>query len=218
MSLFDQMKTQAQKALELKNSKEKLNSEEFAQRNFKLRQIFDYWHEFSELTKVIQPDFVPLVALPGIGEMSGLRLVDTFSDYRHASIGNQNFTDQIDSVSLYFFYKSPQYFKFTKEIGYAEIVKEALWRYGITHSTEDIKNEQARVVKVVFNIPWEVRGSVTVMPILNSKVLKFVLKNVAKLGDVTLEVTYDQVDIVFLDHLSKLLLGDGNRFWKLVKL
>lgn len=217
MSLFDQMKTQAQKALELKSTKEKLSSEEFAQRNNKLRQIFDYWHEFSELIKVIQPNFDHPVSLPGIGEMSGLRVADTFSDYRHALLGNQNFTDEIDNVSLYFSYKSPKRFTFIKEIGYADLVKDVLWRYGIIHVAEDIKNEQARIVEVAFNIPWEVRGSVIVTSLPNSKVLNFALKNVAKLGDVTLEVTYNQVDTVFLDELSKLLLGDENSFWKLVK-
>jgi hypothetical protein len=217
MSLFDQMKTQAQKALELKSSKEKLSSEEFAQRNSKLRQIFDYWHEFSELIKVIQPNFDHPVSLPGIGEMSGLKVSDTFSDYRHALLGNQNFTDEIDNVSLYFFYKSPKRFKFTKEIGYADLVKDVLWRYGFVHSAEDIKNDQARIVEVAFNIPWEVRGSVTVTSLPNSRELNFVLKNVAKLGDATLVVSYDHVDTVFLDELSKLLLGNENRFWKLVK-
>lgn len=217
MSLFDQMKTQAQKALELKSSSEKLSAEEFAQRNAKLRAIFDYWHEFSELIKVIQPDFTHPILLPGIGEMSGFKVVDTFSDYRHSLLGNQNFADEINNVSLYFFYKAPQQFEFTKEIGYADLVKDVLWRYGFVHSTEDIKNEQARIVEVAFNIPWEVRGSVIVTSLPNSKVLNFVLKNIAKLGDVELEVPYDQVDTAFLDELSKLLLGQENSFWKLVK-
>jgi hypothetical protein len=217
MSLFDQMKTQAQQALELKSTTTKLSSEELAQRNAKLKQIFDYWHEFSELIKVIQPEFMHPIALPAIGEMYGLKLVDTFADYRHAVSGSQNFTDEIDHASLNFFYKAPKQFNFTKEIGYADLVKDVLWRYGLVHTAEDIKNEQARIVEVAFNIPWEVRGSVIVTSLPNSKKLNFVLKNVAKLGDVELEVSYEQVDTVFLDELSKLLLGQKSQFWKLVK-
>ena len=217
MSLFDQMKTQAQQALELKSTTTKLSSEELAQRNAKLKQIFDYWHEFSELIKVIQPEFMHPIALPAIGEMHGLKLVDTFADYRHTVSGSQNFTDEINNASLYFFYKAPKQFNFTKEIGYADLVKDVLWRYGLVHTAEDIKNEQARIVEVVFNIPWEVRGSVIVTSLPNAKKLNFVLKNVAKLGDVELEVPYEQVDTVFLDELSKLLLGQKSQFWKLIK-
>lgn len=217
MSLFDQMKIQAQQALESNKNAVKLSAEAFAQRNAKLKEIFDYWHEFSELIKVIQPDFTLPMSLPGIGEMTGLKVVDTFSDYRHTLLNSQNFSDEINNVSLHFFYKAPQVFKFNRELGYATLAKDVLWRYGIVHTADDIKNDQARIVEVAFNIPWEVRGSIMVTALPNSKVLNFVLKNIAKLGEIELEMPFDQVDSTFLDELSKLLLGQENSFWKLVK-
>ena len=217
MSLFEKMKAQAQQALELNNKTVKLSADAFAQRNAKLKEIFDYWHEFSELIKVIQPDFPHPISLSGIGEMTGLKVVDTFADYRHTLLNNQDFSNEIDNVSLYFFYKSPQCYAFTRELGYAARVKDVLWRYGILHTAEDVKNDQARIVEVAFNIPWEVRGSVVVTALPNSKILHFVLKNIEKLGEIELDMPFEQVDSVFLDELSKLLLGQENRFWKSVK-
>jgi len=217
MSLLDQMKVQAQQALELNNKTVTLSADVFAQRNAKLKEIFDYWHEFSELIKVIQPDFPHTISLPNIGEMTGLKVLDTFSDSRHTLLNNQNFSDEIDHVSLHFTYKSPKCHAFTRELGYAALVKDVLWRYGISHTADDIKNDQARTVGVTFNIPWQIRGSIIVTALPSSKILNFALRNVGKLGEIDLDVPFDQVDRTFLDQLSQLLLGQENRFWKLVK-
>ncbi len=53
MSLFKKMK--AQQTLKLNNKTVKLSADTFAQRNTKLKDTFDYWHEFSKLNKGIQP-------------------------------------------------------------------------------------------------------------------------------------------------------------------
>jgi hypothetical protein len=217
MSLFDQMKVQAQQALELNENTETLSAEAFVLRNAKLKEIFNYWCEFSKLIKVIQPEYSHPILLPGIGDMTGLKVVEPFSDYRHTVIGNQNFSDEISNVSLFFFYKSSKAFEFKKEIGVSTRVKDVLWRYGIVHTSDDIKNEQARVIEVGFNIPWQVRGSVDVTSLPNSNILSFELKNIARLGEVALKMPFDQVGTVFLDELSKLLLGRENNFWKLAK-
>ena len=217
MSLFEQMKAQAQKTLEDKNNTETLSAEILALRNAKLKQIFDYWREFSELIKVIQPDFDHLLSLPGIGEMSGLKVVEPFSDYRYRQLQNQSFTDEIANVSLFFFYKAPNSFRFQKELGIATRVKDVLWRYGIIHTAEDIKNEQKRVIEIAYVIPWEVKGSIIVTPVPNTRMLHFSIKNLAKLGEMELEMSFEEIDNTFLDELSKLLLGQENRFWKLAK-
>lgn len=217
MSLFDQMKVQAQQALELNKNTETLSAEAFALRNAKLKEIFNYWREFSRLIQAIQPEYSHAILLPGIGDMTGLKVVDPFSDYRHVLIGNQNFSDEISNVSFFFFYQSSKAFEFKKEIGVSSRVKDMLWRYGIVHTSDDIKNEQARVIEVGFNIPWQVRGSVDVTSLPNSNILSFELKNIARLGEVALKMPFDQVGTVFLDELSKLLLGQENNFWKLAK-
>jgi hypothetical protein len=217
MNLFDQLKVQAYEALEEKHHIVALSAEALLQRNNKLREIFDYWREFSELIKVIEPDYEHSILLPGVGNMTGLKVVDPFSDYRHTELSNQNFSDEISKVSLFFCYRAPQVFAFQREIGFAAHVKDVLWRYGVVHTFEDLKNEQARIVEVAFNIPWEVRSSVMVTSLPNSKCLNFSLKNIAKLGEMELEMPIDQVDITFLDELSKLLLGQESSFWKLAK-
>ncbi|PPC94578.1 MAG: hypothetical protein CTY33_03215 [Methylotenera sp.] len=217
MSLFEQMKLQAQKTLEEKNHTDALSLETLEQRNAKLKEVFDYWREFSDLIKVIQPDFVHPITLPGIGEMSGLKVVEPFSDYRHTLSNNQTFTNEIGNVSLFFFYKSPKFFQFQKELGIAARVKDVLWRYGIIHTAEDIKNEQKRIVEIAFVIPWSVKGSVNVTPVPNSRMLHFSIKNIAKLGEMEIEMAFEEIDSVFLDELSKLILGQENRFWKIAK-
>ncbi|MDP2153781.1 MAG: hypothetical protein Q8J66_09005 [Methylotenera sp.] len=120
-------------------------------------------------------------------------------------------------VSLFYFYKAPQVFEFERELGIAPRIKDVLWRYGIVHTAEDVKSEQGRVVAVSFIIPWQVKGSVFVTPLPDSNVLHFSLKNIAKLGEMELEMPFDQVDATFMDELSKLLLGQENSFWKLAK-
>ena len=217
MSLFDQMKAQAQKTLEEEKNIVKLSAEALNQRNVKLKEIFDYWREFSELIKVIQPDFNHVMSLPGIGEMTGLKVVEPFSDYRHTLLSNQTITNEINNVTLFFFYKAPNNFKFQRELGIAARVKDVLWRYGILHTAEDLKNEQNRTVEVAFTIPWEVKGSVLVTALPNSEILHFSLKNIAKLGEMEVEMPFDQVNSAFLDELSKLLLGQESGFWKLAK-
>ena len=217
MSLFDQMKAQAQKTLEEEKNVVKLSAEALNQRNAKLKEIFDYWREFSELIKVIQPDFNHVMSLPGIGEMTGLKVVEPFSDYRHTLLSNQTITNEINNVTLFFFYKAPNNFKFQRELGIAARVKDVLWRYGILHTAEDLKNEQNRTVEVEFTIPWEVKGSVLVTALPNSEILHFSLKNIAKLGEMEVEMPFDQVNSAFLDELSKLLLGQESGFWKLAK-
>lgn len=218
MSLLDQMKAQAQLALEERSASAKLNAETLAERNAKLKEIFDYWNEFSSLTKVIQPDFPYPIALPRVGEMSGLKVADLFADYRYSMIGTQNFSEEINHVSLYFYYKSQEVFQFEREVGLATRVEDELWRYGIVHTTEHVKNEQSRTIAVAFNVPWQIKGSVVVTVIPNSKVLHFDLKNVAKLGDMELDMPFERVSSEFLDQLSMLLLGKENRFWALSKL
>lgn len=85
------------------------------------------------------------------------------------------------------------------------------------HHAEDIRNAQARAVEVAFDIPWQVKGSVLVTPLPDSEVLHFSLKNIGKVGEAELEMPFHLVDSIFLDELSKLLLGQDNSFWKLVK-
>ena len=143
MSLFDELKIQAQKALEDQTAIAVLSADEMAARNAKLKQIYDYWREFVELIKVIQPHFSEPVTLPGIGDMSGFKITSPFSDYRVKSQVNQAFSDEIDYVSMFFFYRAEQAFSFKKEVGaLAQRVKDLLWRYGMTHTAEDIKNAQ----------------------------------------------------------------------------
>jgi hypothetical protein len=64
MNLFDQLKVQAHEALEEKHHIVALSAEAILQRNNKLKEIFDYWHEFSELIKVIEPDYEHSISLP----------------------------------------------------------------------------------------------------------------------------------------------------------
>jgi len=218
MSLLDQMKLQAHAVLEEKSSSTHLAAEELAQRNAKLKEIFAYWQEFADLLKVIQPDFAYPVALPLVGEMTGLKVVEPFADYRYEELANQNFTDEIKYVRLYFFYKAPDVFNIQREVGLAARVEDELWRYGVVHTSEELKNEQQRTVEVAFSVPWEIKGSVTVTPMPHSKALQFSLKNVAKLGEMELELPFDKVNSELLDELSKLILGQATTFWKLVKL
>jgi hypothetical protein len=218
MSLFDDLKIQAQKALEAQTTTDTLSAEVISDRNTKLKEIHDYWREFVDLIKVIQPDFPDAISLPSIGDMSGLKILNPFYDCRHKSQITQSIIDEIDYVVLYFFYRAPQAFTFKKEVGaLVTRVKDVLWRYGIVHTVEDIKNAQERIVEVNFNIPWQVKGSVTVTPFAQSKALHFSLKNIGKLGEVELEMPFEKIDREFLDELSKLLLGQENRFWKLAK-
>ena len=196
-----------------------LSAEDKANRNAKLKEVFDYWREFVELVKVIKPDFTETITLPTIGDMSGFKLLSPFCDCRHKSQINQSFIDEIDYVSLFFFYQAPQAFTFKKEVGaLVTRVKDLLWRYGIMHTAEDIKNAQERITAVNFNIPWQVKGQITVTPISQTKALHFSLKNVGKLGEIELEMPFEKIDSEFLDELSKLVLGQENRFWLLAKL
>ncbi|HSH72090.1 MAG TPA: hypothetical protein VK974_03435 [Methylophilaceae bacterium] len=216
MSLLDQMKVQAQQVLEEKTSSSQLAAETLAERNAKLKEIFLYWQELADLIKVIQPDFGFPITLPLVGEMTGLKVVEPFADYRYEELANQNFTDEIKYVRMHFFYKAPQVFNIQRELGLAARVEDELWRYGVVHTKEDIKNEQQRVVEAAFSVPWEVKGSVTVTPIPHSKQLHFSLKNIGKLGEVDLEMAFDSLGSEFLDELAKLIMGQENRFWKLV--
>ena len=218
MSLFDDLKIQAQKALEAQTTTDILSAEEISDRNGKLKEINSYWREFVELIKVIQPDFPQTISLPSIGDMSGLKVLSPFFDCRHKSQITQNIIDEIDYISLYFFYRAPQAFSFQKEVGaLVTRVKDLLWRYGIVHTSEDVKNEQERIIAVDFNIPWQVKGSVTITSLAQSKGLHFSLKNVGKLGEMELEMPFEKINSEFLDELSKLILGQENRFWKLAK-
>ena len=218
MSLFDDLKIQAQKALEEQTTTAVLSAEEMRERNAKLKEIYEYWREFVELIKVIQPDFPEVINLPSIGDMTGLKILSPYSDYRLKAQVNQSFSDEIEYVTIFFFYRAPQLFSFKKEVGaIANRVKDLLWRYGIVHTAEGIKNEQERIVEIDFSIPWQVKGAVTVTPLPQSKALHFSLKNIGKLGETELEMPFDQIDTIFLDELSKLLLGQTNDFWKLAK-
>ena len=217
MSLLEQMKIQAQKALETKTHAEVLSAETLASRNAKMKQIFDYWREFSQLIKTIEPTFEHSMMLPNVGEMSGLKIVEPFSDYRNNELNHQEFSDEINHVSFHFFYKAPRKFKFKRELGIADRVKEVLWRYSIVNAQEEIKNEQNRVIEIEFTIPWAVKGSAIFTPLPNKPVLHIVIKNFAKLGDFVFEMPFEQVDSNFLDELCKLLMGHENQFWKLAK-
>ena len=218
MSLFDDLKIQAQKALEEQTTTAVLSAEEMRERNAKLKEIYEYWREFVELIKVIQPDFPEVINLPSIGDMTGLKILSPYSDYRLKAQVNQSFSDEIEYATIFFFYRAPQLFSFKKEVGaIANRVKDLLWRYGIVHTAEGIKNEQERIVEIDFSIPWQVKGAVTVTPLPKSKALHFSLKNIGKLGETELEMPFDQIDTIFLDELSKLLLGQTNDFWRLAK-
>jgi len=217
MSLLGQIKLQAQQTLEDKNNQSKLSADSLALRNAKLKEVFNYWREFSELIRVIEPEFPHVISLPSIGDLSGLRVTEPFAEYRYTLLSNEAFSDEISHVSLFYFYKAPQVFKFERELGIAQRIKDVLWRYGIVHTAEDVKNEHARVTAVSFTIPWQVKGSILVTALSDAEVLHFSLKNIAKLGEMELEMPFDQVDATFLDELSKLLLGQDNFFWKLAK-
>ncbi|MDP2154162.1 MAG: hypothetical protein Q8J66_10960 [Methylotenera sp.] len=95
MSLLGQMKLQAQQSLEEKNNQVKLSADSLALRNAKLKEVFDYWREFSELIRVIEPDFTHVISLPSIGELSGLKVSEPFAEYRYRLLSNETFSDEI---------------------------------------------------------------------------------------------------------------------------
>jgi len=82
MSLLGQMKLQAQQTLEEKSNQSKLSADSLALRNAKLKEVFNYWREFSELIRVIEPEFAHVISLPSIGDLSGLRVTEPFAEYR----------------------------------------------------------------------------------------------------------------------------------------
>ena len=164
MSLFDDLKIQAQKALEAQTSTDILSAEELSERNAVLKKIYDYWREFVDLVKVIQPDFPHAISLPSIGDMSGLKVLGPFSDCRHKSQITQSIIDEIDYVTLYFFYRAPQAFSFKKEVGaLVTRVKDLLWRYRdrTFYLPGDIKIYRYNAFFIVFNIFGSVHNAIT---------------------------------------------------------
>lgn len=217
MSLLDQMKRQAQDALDAQEANAKLSAETIGHRNRVLRDAFDYWREFSNLTNVIQPEFPYGFQIPRVGEMKQLKLMELFADFRYKVIGHHNFSDEIDYATLYFFYKSDQVLTFQRDIEVASLVEDSLWRYGITHTTEHVKNELHRLVAVDFKVPCVIKGSVTLSVVEEKPEFKLHVKNAAKLGEMELFIPFQRVNEALLDELSKLIMGQDEQFWKTVR-
>lgn len=217
MSLLDQMKRQAQDALEAQSANEKLSAETIGHRNRVLRDAFDYWREFSNLTNVIQPEFPYPMYIPRVGEMKKLKLIELFADFRYKVIGHHNFSDEIDYATLYFFYKSDEVLTFQRDIEVASLVEDELWRYGITHTTESVKNALQRMVAVDFNVPCAIKGSVTLSAVDDKPEFKMSVKNAGKLGEMEVFIPFQRVNETLLDELSKLIMGQDDQFWKTVR-
>src|SRR6266568_1331809 len=160
MGLLDDLKKQADLVKTQQILQQSLQGDKLKLVEEKMKQTFQYVNELLKQLTVVKPTNPLMFSIPGVSNLIGLALTDSFIDYRRKRIGDKEYFD-----TIHFFVKWESGNTVTvncDDAVAAQRAREALWASKVKFAEEEKKSPKGILVGARFTFPAAILTDMTI--------------------------------------------------------
>ena len=212
MGLLDDLKKQADLVKTQQILQQSLQGDKLKLVEDKMKQTFQYVNELLKQLTVVKPTNPLMFSIPGVSNLIGLALTDSFIDYRRKRIGDKEYFD-----TIHFFVKWESGNTVTVNCDDAVAAKrgrEALWASKVKFAEEEKKSPKGILVGARFTFPAAILTDMTITADPTQGELLVQAKNLFGVGVEQLKIPAPEVTDDLLEDLAKALIGQKSNIGK----
>ena len=205
MGLLDDLKKQADLVKTQQILQQNLQGDKLKLVEDKMKQTFQYVHELLKQLSVLKPTNPLMFSIPGVSNLIGLALTDSFIDYRRKRIGDKEYFD-----TIHFFVKWESGNTVTincDDAASAQRAREALWASKVKFAEEEKKSPKGILIGAKYTFPAAIVTDITVTADHSQGELLVQAKNLFGVGVEQLKIPAQDVADDLLEDLAKALIG-----------
>jgi hypothetical protein len=212
MGLLDDLKKQADLVKTQQILQQSLQGDKVKLVEEKMKQTFQYVHELLKQLTVVKPTNPLMFSIPGVSNLVGLALTDSFIDYRRKRIGDKEYFD-----TIHFFIKWESGNTVTvncDDSTSAQRAREALWASKIKFAEEEKKSPKGILIGARYTFPAAILTDITITADHPQGELLVQAKNLFGLGVEQLKIPAPEVTDDLLEDLARALIGQKSNIGK----
>ncbi len=212
MGLLDDLKKQADLVKTQQILQQSLQGDKLKLVEEKMKQTFQYVNELLKQLTVVKPTNPLMFSIPGVSNLIGLALTDSFIDYRRKRVGDKEYFD-----TIHFFIKWESGNTVTvncDDAASAQRAREALWASKIKFAEEEKKSPRGILIGARYTFPAAILTDITFTADHSQGELLVQAKNLFGVGVEQLKIPAPEVTDDLLEDLAKALIGQKSNIGK----
>ncbi len=212
MGLLDDLKKQADLVKTQQILQQSLQGDKLKLVEDKMKQTFQYVNELLKQLTVVKPTNPLMFSIPGVSNLIGLALTDSFIDYRRKRIGDKEYFD-----TIHFFIKWESGNTVTINCDdsiSAQRTREALWASKIKFAEDEKKSPKGILIGARYTFPAAILTDMTITADHPQGDLLVQAKNLFGVGVEQLKIPAPEVTDDLLEDLAKALIGQKSNISK----
>jgi hypothetical protein len=205
MGLLDDLKKQAELVRTQQILQQSLQADKTKLVEDKMKQTFQYVNELLKQLAVVKPTNPLMFTIPGVSNLVGLSLADSFIDYRRKRIGDREYYD-----TIHFFIKWASGNTVTincDDSTTAQKARDALWASKIKFMEEEKKNTRGILIGAKYTFPAAIVSDITVTADHEQGQLVVQAKNLFGVGTEQLNIPVPEINEALLEDFAKAIIG-----------
>jgi len=212
MGLLDDLKKQADLVKTQQILQQSLQGDKLKLVEDKMKQTFQYVNELLKQLTVVKPTNPLMFSIPGVSNLVGLALTDSFIDYRRKRIGDKEYFD-----TIHFFIKWESGNTVTincDDAASAQRAREALWASKVKFAEEEKKSPRGILIGAKYTFPSAILTDITITADHPQGDLLVQAKNLFGVGVEQLKIPSPEVTDDLLEDLARALIGQKSNIGK----
>lgn len=205
MGLLDELKQQAESQKNQQQSIANDRSRILAAVHAALADAQRYFTELAASLNVIKPEVIRTYVVHGSTALENLGAAEYVVREKKKTV---EFRDYFEQVTLRFHYlggTGASVETYSPEA--TRTLQNYLQGYGLRFDYREFKNERGVALRARFDLMPDVPASVTLTGDLDAGLVKLLLRNIDRIGDIEYRFEPEEVNRELLDEIAKLLLG-----------
>ena len=212
MGLLDDLKKQADLVKTQQILQQSLQGDKLKLVEDKMKQTFQYVNELLKQLTVVKPTNPLMFSIPGVSNLVGLALTDSFIDYRRKRIGDKEYFN-----TIHFFIKWESGNTVTincDDAASAQRAREALWASKVKFAEEEKKSPRGILIGAKYTFPSAILTDITITADHPQGDLLVQAKNLFGVGVEQLKIPSPEVTDDLLEDLARALIGQKSNIGK----
>lgn len=171
---------------------------------------FHYLDDLIKQLNIIKPAIPKDFVFPGNIVFAGMSWVEGAADFRMVPTATED--RRYDSLTARFRLAAPQQIAVERDAIGVEPLRKTLHDYGIAFTVEEKQNARHQVERARFSFPCEIKAGFLIKADYEAGNLLLRTRNIERFGMMEFRLQADDLNQETLDELTKLFLGEKNRF------
>jgi hypothetical protein len=176
---------------------------------------FHYLDDLVKQLNIIKPAIPKDFVFPGNIVFSGMSWIEGAADFRMVPSATDD--RRYDSLTARFRIASPQKIVVERDAIGVEPLRKTLHDYGIAYAVEEKHNARHQVERASFSFPCEIKAGFLIKADYEQGNLLLRSRNIDRFGMMEFHLQAEDLNQETLDELTKLFLGEKNRFLTLFR-